>query len=156
MTTPKPGDTASWPDVCNAIGAPELIDNPHVDPRIASYEDQIKYAQELSDVLDRVFQKKTTEEWIPILTKLRWSVSPIMTHEDVTRDVQASENGYIIEMNLPGLGDTRLVGAPAMLSETPAKAQGIPPTVGQHTEEVLLDIGYSWNDITKLREEEVI
>jgi crotonobetainyl-CoA:carnitine CoA-transferase CaiB-like acyl-CoA transferase len=79
-----------------------------------------------------------------------------MTYEDVTKDVQATGNGYIIDMELPGLGNTRLAGVPAMLSETPAKAQGIPPTVGQHTEEMLLELGYSWEDIAKLIEEEVI
>ena len=156
MTTPKPGETSKWSEYCNTIGAPELIDNPRLDPRIATYEDQVKNAEELSSALDTAFQKKTTKEWMEILPGMRWSVSPIRTYEDVVNDPQSTENGYIIEMDLPGLGKTKLAGMPAMLSETPAKAQGIPPEVGQHTEMTLLELGYSWEEITQMRDEEVI
>jgi formyl-CoA transferase len=145
-----------WPRLCGVLGVPELIDNPHLDPRIASYDEQLKHAAELSAVFDKAFQKKTSKEWLEIMRGIDMQVSLISTYEDVANDPQAIENGYIIEMDLPGLGPTKLAGGPVMLSETPAKAQGLPPYLGQHTEEILLELGYTLEDIAKMRENEVI
>ena len=156
MTVPQPGATDTWPRFCEALGIPELINHPHFDPRVATYDEQMKHTKELSSILDRAFQKKTSKEWMDILGCLRWSVSRISTYEDVIDDPQALENGYIIQLDLPGLGPTKLVGAPVVLSETQAKAQGQPPELGQNTEEVLLWLGYSWEDIMEMREQEVI
>ena len=71
MTTPQPGVVSRWPEVCEALGVPELIDNPRFDPRIATYEEQIANGEELSAILDRAYQRKTTKEWMEILSGLR-------------------------------------------------------------------------------------
>jgi crotonobetainyl-CoA:carnitine CoA-transferase CaiB-like acyl-CoA transferase len=147
-----------WPEYCQVLGIPEITDDPRFDPRSASFTERAKYRSELADILDKAFQKKTTREWLDILRNLGGVLicSGISTYADIVKDPQAWENGYLIEMDIPGLGPTRLVGAPAMLSDTPATAQGMAPELGQNTEEVLLELGYSWEDITAMREQEVI
>jgi len=141
-----------WPLFCEEAGVPELTN----DPRFATDEERLKHSDELSCLLDRVFEKKTTKEWLDSLQPLGLRISPIRTYEDIVNDPQAWENGYIIEMDVPSLGSTKLVGAPVMLSETPAEAQGPPPELGQHTEEVLINLGYSWEEVAEMREQEVI
>ena len=147
-----------WPLYCEEVGIPEIIEDPRFDIRGSTVTERAKYRTELASILDEAFQKKTTKEWLDIFKNMEGGIacSGISTYEDITNDSQAWENGYIIEMDLPGLGPTKLVGAPAMLSETPAEAQGAPPELGQHTEDVLLELGYSWEEITQMRDEQVI
>ncbi len=142
---------------CKALGVPELIGDPRFDPSVGNREDQIKYREEMGIILDKACRKKTTQEWMELLP-ITAQANPVRTYEDIVHDPkeQALENGYLIEMDLPGLGPTKIAGDPAMLSETPAKAQGLPSQMGQHTEEVLLELGYSWDDIAEMREQEVI
>lgn len=148
----------AWPHFCEELGEPELVGDPRFDPRLSGWDVRVKFHNELVPIMNRAFQKRTTQEWLNSLRNLGGVVivSEIRTYEDVVNDPQASANGYIIEMDLPGLGPTKLVGDPVVLSETPAKPEGPPPELGQHTEEILLDLGYSWNDITKFKEGEVI
>ena len=145
-----------WPRFCKELGLPELIDHPRFDPRLASYRERANVAGELRPIVDKAFQKKTTQEWLEILRNIGVTCSTVSTYEDVVNDPQAIDNGYIIEIDLPGRGPTKMAGVPAMLSETPAKAQGPHPQLGQHTEEVLLELGYTWDDIAEFREQGVI
>ena len=69
---------------------------------------------------------------------------------------QVTANDYITEYDHPALGKVNMVGFPIHMSKTPLSVRMPAPELGQHTEEVLLELGYSWEDIVKLREEEVI
>ena len=144
---------------CKMLEIPEVVGDPRFDPREGTREEQNKYREEFGDILDKAFRKKTTEEWMELIQEDKNAqASPVRTYEDIVHDPdeQALENGYLIEMDVPGLGPTKIVGDPAMLSETPARAQGPPPKLGEHTEDILLDLGYSSDDIAAMREEEVI
>ncbi|MDE3075396.1 MAG: CoA transferase, partial [Chloroflexota bacterium] len=151
-----PVNSDLWPSFCQALGTPELIDDPRFDPRLASHEERLKHTNEMVPIIDAAFQKKTSKEWLEIMRSTNTAASCISTYEDVVNDPQAWDNGYIFEMDVPGFGPTKAVGAPAMLSESPAEPKGPPPYLGQHTEEVLLELGYTWDDIIKMGDEEVI
>ncbi len=73
-------------------------------------------------------------------------------YQDILNSEQAQENAYIAWMEHPQAGRIKVVGNPITMSETPVCLPGSAPELGQHTEEVLLEIGYSWEEIAKLRE----
>ena len=81
--------------------------------------------------------------------------APIQTFLELCDDPLAIANGYITEWDHPTYGREKVVGLPYKFSETPASMRPC-PEFGQHTEEVLQELGYNWNSIAKLKEEEVI
>ena len=67
-------------------------------------------------------------------------------------DPEVIANEYIVEMDHPGGGTVKVVGAPIKLSDTPAQPSAMAPELGQHTEEILLELGYEWDQIAVLGE----
>jgi crotonobetainyl-CoA:carnitine CoA-transferase CaiB-like acyl-CoA transferase len=76
----------------------------------------------------------------------------VQDYEQLTRDPQALANEYLVEVDHPTNGTTQVVGAPWRFSATPAEVAPAAPELGQHTEEVLLSLGYSWDQISALRD----
>jgi crotonobetainyl-CoA:carnitine CoA-transferase CaiB-like acyl-CoA transferase len=81
----------------------------------------------------------------------------VLKPTELINDEQSLANGYVAEIDHPSLGKVKMVGNPVSFSGTPVKVDGYAPMFGQHTEEVLLDIlGYDWDKIQQLKDEEVI
>jgi crotonobetainyl-CoA:carnitine CoA-transferase CaiB-like acyl-CoA transferase len=138
-----------WPNVCQALGMPELEN----DPRFNSIEARGEYAKELIAIMDKKFATKTREEWFEIFKKEGLIYTPIQTPTEVINDPQAIANNYVTWFDHPVLGRTKMVGFPWDFSETPASIRREPPEFGQHAEEILLELGYAWDDITRFKEE---
>ena len=141
-----------WPNVCRALGMPELEN----DPRFNSIEARGENRKELIAIMDEKFATKTRDEWLEIFKKEGLIYTPIQTSTEVINDPQSVANNYVVSFDHPVLGRTKMVGFPWDFSETPASIRREPPEFGQHTEEILLELGYTWDDITKLKDEEVI
>jgi len=143
-----------WPQLCKALGIEELED----DPRFSTASSQRENSIELISIVKQVIATKTSREWLRILgEKVGISCSSVLSMDEVVTDPQVLENEYIIEFDHPVLGRVKLPGFPVGLSETPATVRSAPPQFGQHTEEVLLEVGgYNWDEIAELREQEVI
>jgi crotonobetainyl-CoA:carnitine CoA-transferase CaiB-like acyl-CoA transferase len=137
-----------WGAFCEAVEMPELKD----DPRFANVGVRKDNLDELHALLDGCFECRTTAEWMELLEKHDMICAPVADYDDVTRDAQALENEYFVRVQHPTLGDTQVVGMPWRFSETPARVMPSAPELGQHTEEVLLSLGYAWDDITALRD----
>jgi crotonobetainyl-CoA:carnitine CoA-transferase CaiB-like acyl-CoA transferase len=137
-----------WPAFCTAVGMPEL----EHDERFGNAGSRINNIQELYALLDDKFLVKTTAEWIDLLESHDMICAPVLDYESLVRDEQALANEYFITVDHPSNGPTQVVGFPWRFSETPAQAAAAAPELGQHTEEVLLSLGYTWEDITALRE----
>ena len=75
---------------------------------------------------------------------------------EVANDPQALANNYFIHADHPVWGRIKMTGFPWDFSETPASWRQEAPELGQHTEEILLEMGYSWDDISRFKEEESI
>jgi crotonobetainyl-CoA:carnitine CoA-transferase CaiB-like acyl-CoA transferase len=77
--------------------------------------------------------------------------------EEIPEDPQILANDYVVDFDHPQHGKTQVLGVPVQLSETPGSVRLAAPELGQHTEEVLLDVlGYDWDRIGELREQKVI
>lgn len=142
-----------WPDFCRALG----IDKLEKDPKFENLEARAKNSEELVSILDEIFSTKPRFEWINDL-ELRGLICGVVNdHTDVVADQQVLTNKYIVDFEHPTMGLIKVVGCPILLSKTPASVRLPAPELGQHTEEILIEIGgYTWEEITQLKEEEVI
>jgi len=143
-----------WADLCKVLGREDLATNP-------KFEDMFKRSEnheELIDILDEIFMSKPRDEWMRVLKEGGdFIFGPVNSLLDLAQDPQVVANQYITDFDHPSFGAIKLVGIPFHFSETPGALRLPAPEFGQHTEEVLLEIGgYSWEEIEKLRIEEVI
>jgi CoA:oxalate CoA-transferase len=141
-----------WPKICKALGIEDLQD----DPRFNSLEARGKNARELVAVLDQKFAAKNRDEWAGILKKEGCIFTLIQTPLEVSNDPQAFANQYFIHVDHPEVGKMKMTGFPWQFSDTPASWRREAPAFGQHTEEVLSELGYTKDDLTHLKKEGVI
>ncbi len=143
-----------WATLCKAIGRPEL----EKDPRFIDAGTRTVNSTELVTIMDAAFVTKPVAYW---MTKLRefgdFICCEVKSFADLVDDPQVLANDYIINFDHPVLGKVKQVGSPVQLSKTPSRRMSEAPEFGQHTEEVLMEIGgYSWEEITELKEQKVI
>ena len=143
-----------WPIVCKALGIEHLTD----DPRFCDADRRRENSEKLISLMDDIFITKPVDEWMKILKGTGDVIcTPLQTIQDLRDDPQVIANDYIIECDHEVLGKVRVRGLPVELSETPGRVKVEAPECGQHTEEILIEMGgYSWEDIAALREKEVI
>jgi crotonobetainyl-CoA:carnitine CoA-transferase CaiB-like acyl-CoA transferase len=141
-----------WPDFCRAMGHPELQN----DSRFNSDEKREQNSELLISIINEVFSGKTLREWIDILDGHGLVSSKAQTVLEITDDPQAVANDFFVKLDHPNAGEIRLVASPVKFSETEARVKGPAPEVGQHSEEILLEVGYTWDDITRLKDEGAI
>ncbi len=137
-----------WSDLCDVLGLGELAE----DPRFADMGARNQHGAELVPELDRAFAARPRDEWLSRLTVRDIPCAPVNDYADLLTDPQVAANEYIVDVEHPSLGPVKEVGIPIRLSETPGKIRRLAPEFGQHTEEVLLEAGYTWDEIGALRE----
>ena len=143
-----------WPALIRAIERPELENDPRFVTSVARREN----CREIIAILDEVFAAKSYHEWRDILGEDGNLVfESINSFTDLVDDPQVIANNYIVDFEHPSRGTVKMVNVPVTLSKTPGSIRAPAPEYGQHTEETLVDIcGYTWDEVAKLREEEVI
>ena len=110
---------------------------------------------ELFPLLDQVFSNRSTDEWCRVLAEAELRFAPVRDHAAVVADAAVWDNGYVTTVDGP-TGPQQVVAAPVRFSATPAQPPAVAPELGQHTEEVLLELGYTWEDIGALGEAGVV
>ncbi len=141
-----------WPEFCKAIGREGLA----LDSRYRSHQLRLQNIVSLVSLLDKTFAAKTYAEWKETLDKHGSIFGLIQTTSEVVSDPQAWANGMFTSIEHPTAGKIKLITAPGKFSKTPGMPRTAAPELGQHTEEILLEIGYTWDDIARLKEEQVI
>ena len=127
-----------------------------LDPRFVTQFDRLENRLELLPELDAAFAKRERDKWLDLLTAAGVLFGLGHDYEGATSDPQALANGYITTLEHPSLGEVGGVGSPIRMSETPVKPRHTAPEHGQHTEELLLALGYDWDAIASLKDCEVI
>lgn len=140
-----------WSNFCKVIGKPEL----DKDPRFVDMNARRENCVELIRILDELFATKTIEEWENTLKGYDFIYSRIQSPEEVVADPQALVNNFFVDLHHPA-GGIKTIATPVKFIQNPAEVRTSAPEVGQHNEEILLELGYSWEDIAKLKEQEVI
>lgn len=144
-----------WKDFCAAIGAIEL----EKDSRFQTAKLRNDNRAVLTEILDKVFITRKRDEWIELLDAKGGGIafSPVLEPDELKSDPQVLSNRYIVEAEHPVLGQVKVIGNPVIFSKTPVDINPAAPNFGEHTEEVLINVcKYSWEDIEKLKDEEVI
>ena len=141
-----------WARLCKAIGREDLIN----DPKFNGFHQRIDNHVELFNILEASFKSRTLEEWKPRLDEAKIPWAPISTLPEVINDPQARANDMFVGYDHPTYGKIEIVANPVRLSKAPAETRIPAPEFNQHTEEVLLEYGYDWDDISRLKETHVI
>jgi crotonobetainyl-CoA:carnitine CoA-transferase CaiB-like acyl-CoA transferase len=141
-----------WPQFCQAIGREELA----TDPRFATTELRKTNMPTLICVLDEIFVTRTQQEWLETLLSAGLLIAPIQELPDVLQHPQALINGYVVDYEHRALGKIRIPGYPVKFSANKAGTHGPAPGLGEHTREVLAELGYLDRDIEQLTTAKVI
>ena len=150
LPTLQPG---LWEEFCRTIERPDL----EQDPKFVSFEKRMENSGELIAILDGIFATKTREEWHEYLGRHGLLSSPVNSPIELKDDPQITENKYIVEFDHPALGRVLFPGYPVHFSEAFAGLRTAAPELGEHTEEVLREVGgYSDEEIKGFREREII
>ena len=143
-----------WERFCAVLEIPEAA----ADPRFKTMLDRMMNAGECIALLDEVFARRPRAEWLRRLASGGdFIYSIINSVDDLPDDPQMQANGYVTAFEHPAFGPTQVVGLPVRLSDTPGSIRLPAPEFGQHTEEILTEVlGCSWEEIGRLRDDEVI
>jgi crotonobetainyl-CoA:carnitine CoA-transferase CaiB-like acyl-CoA transferase len=141
------GNDPTFERFCKLTGQEGLLQ----DPRFATNAKRVENRQFVTDTLTPVMRSRTTKEWVSALEAAKIGCGPINTLKDVFADPQVQARGVVVEMEHASGETVQVVANPVRLSATPPSYRSAAPTLGQHTEEVLAQLGLSAEEIAKLR-----
>src|SRR5688572_2597139 len=141
-----------WTSLCKVIGREDMLASPDFKGGKKRAENRAK----LNSILNESLAQKTSAEWIEILNQAGIPCGPIYKVDEVFADPQVRHLGVATPVEHPKLGRYPVLANAAVLSRTPARVAAATPEIGQHTDEVLQELGYGAGEIKKLREGGVV
>jgi crotonobetainyl-CoA:carnitine CoA-transferase CaiB-like acyl-CoA transferase len=141
-----------WERFCRAVDAPELI----VDPAYAKGADRSKNRDALNEIIGRIVATRPSKEWVDRLNAAGVPAGPIYAMDEVFADPQVKHLGMTQPLDTKSRGRVEFVRQPMTLSRTPSAFRTAPPAMGEHTDEILREFGYTDGDIADLRKREIV
>jgi len=141
-----------WPDFCTILGLPELGS----DPACATMAQRTAASRELVVLLNTAFATHPRADLLVRFAAAGIPATAVNTYAEIASDPQVLANDYIVDVDHPVIGTIREIGMPIRFGNTPVGAFTSAPELGQHTEEVLLEFGFDWDEIIALREANVL
>jgi formyl-CoA transferase/CoA:oxalate CoA-transferase len=142
------GGNDGWGPFCEALELPELAEA----PRYAGNADRVRLREELRPILADAFRRRTTAEWEPRFRERGVLFSPVFSFSEILSHEQVAAAGLVQSVEHPTVGEIPQLGPAIKLTDTPGRITSPPPTLGQHTREVLAQAGYSAEEIASLAE----
>jgi len=136
-----------WGELCECIGRPDLI----TDPRFVDIKARAENNELCISILDEVFGSQPMSHWREALANFGGVWTPYQTLEELYEDPQVIANGYLPSMMASSGDEMQLVANPAQFNEQPVTVERAPEH-GEHTEMVLLDAGFEWEEIAAMKE----
>jgi len=138
--------------LCETLGTEPLLD----DPRFRTAPDRSKNRKALAVELEKAFGTRTTQEWVELLNTKGVPSGAILDVKQVYENEQIRHLKMAVPVKHPALGELFVQAPPVTLSRTPGGVRTPAPDTGEHTDQILAELGYSPADITSLRSDKVI
>jgi len=146
------GNQAFWTKLCTALDMEDLA----ADPRFASWLLRLQNNQALLPLIEEKFKSAPRAHWLERLAKHDIPVAPVQTVAEFMEHPAVRHHDLVHEYEHPEVGRLRMMGQPLVFDDTPTRDPGPPPTLGQHTGEILTELGYSGAAIADLRQRRVL
>jgi crotonobetainyl-CoA:carnitine CoA-transferase CaiB-like acyl-CoA transferase len=142
-----PVEPKFWHNFCKTVGKEEWIEN-----HLLKYEE----GSEATEELKKLFAGKTRDEWEKIFENVDSCITPVLTPDETLENAHFKERGMISFMDDPQRGETLQIGFPAKFSDDLNFKRSPAPFFGEHTDEVLIGVGFTEEELEELRDEGVI
>ena len=143
---------AFWRIFCTALGRDDWL----CDPRFASNDGRVAHRAALEPAIEAHFARHTAEELLDRLIPAGMPCSAAYRVSDVMQSPHAQARGSVLEVDYPGLGPVKSAANPIKLSDAPVETRRKSPKVGEHTVEIMREVGYSDAEIAALRDAKAI
>jgi crotonobetainyl-CoA:carnitine CoA-transferase CaiB-like acyl-CoA transferase len=143
---------SNWLRLIEVIEAPELVN----DSRFKENADRMAHLDELTEVLEPYFRRRISSDWLERFEKAGLPAGPIHSLKEVLENEQTRARNMVTEVPHQTLGSVKTLGAPVKFSDTPAQVRRGAPVLGQHTREILAELGFAADEVQRMEREGIV